>query len=129
MQIRTMARWVSSNELFKKQYLMHLDDGKGNHCKTADQTKEDILEEINLPAAVDPHTLQRGKVRDGSKWLSQSFETQVKQSKEDGYAISISFGSCKAASASSLQSGSIAAINNMTSPAKHFLHFQLNEAV
>jgi len=37
---------VSSKELFKEQCLMHLEDGKGTYCKTADKSREDILEEI-----------------------------------------------------------------------------------
>ena len=37
---------VSSKELFKEQCLMHLEDGKGTYCKIADQSREDILEEI-----------------------------------------------------------------------------------
>ena len=37
---------VYSKTLFKEQCLMHLEDGKGTYCKTVDQTREDILEEI-----------------------------------------------------------------------------------
>jgi hypothetical protein len=37
---------VHSKNLFKEQCILHLEDGKGTYCKTVDQTKEDILEEV-----------------------------------------------------------------------------------
>ena len=35
-----------SEELFKKQCLLHLEDGKGTYCKSVDTTREDILDKI-----------------------------------------------------------------------------------
>ncbi len=35
-----------SRKLFTEQCLLHLEVGKGTYCKTVDQTREDILEEV-----------------------------------------------------------------------------------
>lgn len=121
---------VYSKTLFKEQCLLHLEDGKGTYCKTVDQTKEDILEEIfsKLRMILIPLKKQ------GMGWAHVA-ESIIRDS-----SIAVKGGRLckfyiiwklhKAANAAGLRSRPIAAaINYVTGPASHFLHSQLKEAV
>ncbi len=79
---------VYSIKLFKEHCLLHLEDGKGTYCKTFDQTREDILEEILslLHTILIPF---KNKAWDGHMLPSQSFVTRAQQSREASCANSL----------------------------------------
>ncbi len=103
---------------------MHLEDGKGTNCKTVDQTREDILEEVILIPFK----------KEGMGWahvaelILRDSSNAVRTGRLCKFYIIWKLH--KAANAAGLRSRPIAAaINYMTGPASHFLHSQLTGAV
>ena len=121
---------VYSKELFKEQCLLHLEDGKGTYYKIADQTREDILEEIlsRLRTILIPFKRQG----EGWKHVAESIIWDSSKAVTGGRLCRfyIIWKLHKAANAIGLRSRPIAAaIDYVTGPASHFLHSQLKEAV
>jgi hypothetical protein len=112
-----------SKKLFTEQCLLHLEDGKGTYCKTVDQTREDILEEIlsRLRMILIPF-----KTR-GMGWahVAESILRDSSTAAKGGRLCKfyIIWMLHKAAYAAGLRSRPIAAAKNyVTGPASHFLH-------
>ena len=121
---------VYSKNLFKEQCLLHLEDGKGTYCKTVDQTKEDILEEIfsKLRMILIPLKKQGMGWAHVAESILRDSSTAVKGGRLCKFYIIWKLH--KAANAAGLRSRPIAAaIDYVTGPASHFLHSQLKEAV
>ena len=121
---------VYSKNLFKEQCLLHLEDGKGTYCKTVDQTREDILEEIlsRLRMILIPFKKQGIGWAHVAESILRDSSTAVKGGRLCKFYIIWKLH--KAANAAGMRSRPIAAaINYVTGPASHFLHSQLKEAV
>jgi hypothetical protein len=121
---------VYSKNLFKEQCLLHLEDGKGTYCKTVDQTKEDILDEISSRLRMILIPLKK----QGMGWahVAESILRDSNMAVKGGRLCKfyIIWKLHKAANAAGLRSRPIAAaINYVTGPTSHFLHSQLKEAV
>jgi hypothetical protein len=119
-----------SKKLFTEQCLLHLEDGKGTYCKTVDQTREDILEEVlsRLRTILIPFK------KEGMGWahVAESILRDSSNAVRTGRLCKfyIIWKLHKAANAAGLRSRPIAAaINYVTGPASHFLHSQLKGAV
>jgi hypothetical protein len=121
---------VYSRELFNEQCRLHLEDSKGTYYKIDNQSREDILEEIlsKLRMILIPFKWQG----EGWKIVCESIIRDASAAAKTGQLCRfyIIWKLHKAANASDLRSRPIAAaLDDVTGPASHFVHCQLQEAV